>query len=169
MVTGTINVRDGSESDLPALTDLYNHYVRTSPATFDTEPFTAQARREWLSHYHPSGRHRLLVATRGDALLGYATSSPHRPKAAYATSVETSIYCHPDALGQGIGTLLYGHLFEVLRGEDVHRAFAGITMPNEPSVRLHRRFGFTDVGTFREVGRKYGRYWDTLWLGRPLP
>ncbi|MGW1978709.1 N-acetyltransferase family protein [Streptomyces sp. NPDC001889] len=101
-------------------------------------------------------------------LLGYATSSPLRPKAAYDTSVEVSVYCAPEAAGLGVGTLLYKSLFEALEGEDLHRAYAGITQPNEASTRLHTRFGFRPVGTYREVGRKFGRYWDITWYEKEL-
>ncbi|MGX1671511.1 N-acetyltransferase family protein [Streptomyces sp. NPDC055400] len=163
-------VRPGVEADLDALTDLYNHYVRETPITFDTAAFTPQERRPWLLSHLEDGRHRLLVAQERDfgRILGYATSSPFRAKAAYDTSVEVSVYCAPDAGGRGIGTLLYKALFEALAGEDVHRAYAGITQPNEASDRLHTRFGFTHVGTYREVGRKFGRYWDVAWYERPV-
>lgn len=164
----TVTVRAGRPDDLAALTDIYNHYVVNTHVTFDLEPFTVEQRREWLSHYRPAGRHRLFVAAEGDAVLGYATSSRFREKAAYATSVETTVYCRVDAVGRSIGSLLYAALFDALADEDVHRAYAGIALPNDASLALHRRFGFTDVGTYREVGRKFGRYWDVTWLERPL-
>ena len=161
-------VRRAAAEDVPALTELYNHYVVHSHATFDVEPFTVEQRREWFAHYADSGRHRLLVAVDDDAVVGYATSSRFRDKAAYGPSVETTVYCHPDATGRGIGVALYTELFRLLAAEDVHRAYAGIALPNDASIALHRRFGFTDVGTFAEVGRKFDRWWDVLWLQRPV-
>ncbi len=161
-------VRHARDSDLLALTEIYNHYVVRSPATFDLEPFTPEARREWLEHYRPAGRHQLLVAEDEHGLLGYATSSPFRPKPAYSTTVETTVYLHPEATGRGVGTLLYEELFARLGNEDVWRAVAGIVPPNEPSVRLHARLGFREVGRFTEVGRKFGRYWDVVWYEKPL-
>jgi phosphinothricin acetyltransferase len=83
--------------------------------------------------------------------------------------VETTVYLDPAATGRGVGSMLYQQLFTELQAEDVHRAFAGVALPNPASVALHRRFGFTDVGTFTEVGRKNGRWWDVLWLQRSLP
>ncbi|MET9510125.1 N-acetyltransferase family protein [Streptomyces flavidovirens] len=165
-----VQVRPGTEADLGALTDLYNHYVRETAITFDTTVFTPEQRRPWLRSHPEDGPHRLLVArdVRSDRILGYATSGPFRAKAAYATSVEVSVYCAPDAGGLGIGTLLYKALFEALEGEDVHRAYAGIAQPNEASARLHTRFGFRHVGTYREVGRKFGRYWDVAWYEKEL-
>jgi phosphinothricin acetyltransferase len=165
-----VQVRAGTEADLDALTELYNHYIRETAVTFDTTVFTPEQRRPWL-HSHPEdGPHRLLVArdVRSALILGYATSSPFRPKPAYSTSVEVSVYCAPDAAGRGIGTLLYKALFEALDGEDLHRAYAGIAQPNEASARLHARFGFRHVGTYREVGRKFGRYWDVAWYEKDL-
>ncbi|PBC63141.1 GNAT family N-acetyltransferase [Streptomyces sp. Tue6028] len=163
-------VRPGVEADLGALTDLYNHYVRETSITFDTAVFTPEARRSWLLSHPEDGPHRLMVATDADSqrLLGYATSSAFRPKPAYATSVEVTVYVAPDAGGRGIGTLLYESLFDALAGEDLHRAYAGIALPNEASVRLHERFGFQHVGTYREVGRKFGRYWDVAWYEKKL-
>jgi phosphinothricin acetyltransferase len=193
---GEVQVRAGVEADLPALTDLYNHYIRETSITFDLEPFTPDQRRPWLLSHPQDGPHRLLVAqettermknphkgpTHGPsagstapgpgqpagALLGYATSSAFRPKAAYAPSVEVTVYCAPHAGGRGIGTLLYKALFEALADEDVHRAYAGIAQPNEASHRLHTRFGFRHIGTFTEVGRKFGRYWDVAWYQKDL-
>jgi phosphinothricin acetyltransferase len=165
-----VQVRPGVEADLQALTDIYNHYIRETPVTFDTGVFTAEERRPWLLSHPEDGPHRLLVAqdTGTREVVGYATSSPFRAKPAYATSVEVSVYLAPHAGGRGIGTLLYKALFEALADEDLHRAYAGIAQPNEASVRLHERFGFRHVGTYREVGRKFGRYWDVAWYEKEL-
>jgi len=161
-------VRPASESDLGQLNDLYNHYVRETHITFDIAPITMARRLEWFDHYDVVGRHRLLVAVADDHVLGYASSSPYRPKEAYETSVEASIYLAPDVTGRGIGTALYSHLFDELDGEDVHRAYAGITLPNQASIALHEKFGFTHVGTYSEQGRKLGRYWDVAWYEKRL-
>ncbi|WP_411135037.1 GNAT family N-acetyltransferase [Streptomyces sp. C10] len=209
---GEVQVRAGADADLPALTDLYNHYIRETCITFDLEPFTPEQRRPWLLSHPQDGPHRLLVAQEATertknphngpvshpstgaeasgtghatalgaghaaasgagrpdgALLGYATSSAFRPKAAYAPSVEVTVYCAPHAAGRGVGTLLYKALFEALADEDVHRAYAGIAQPNEASTRLHTRFGFRHIGTYTEVGRKFGRYWDVAWYQKDL-
>ncbi|MEY9992025.1 phosphinothricin acetyltransferase [Streptomyces sp. V4I8] len=169
-----VQVRPGVESDLEVLTDIYNHYVRETPITFDTAAFTPEERRPWLLSHPEDGPHRLMVAAEpgpgGDSqrILGYATSSAFRPKPAYGTSVEVTVYLAPDAGRRGIGTLLYKALFEALAEEDLHRAYAGIVPPNEASTRLHERFGFRYVGTYREVGRKFGRYWDVAWYEKEL-
>ena len=160
-------MRAGRSDDLPALTEIYNHYVEHTHVTFDLEPFTVDERREWFGHYAETGRHRLLVAETADGVvLGYATSGRFRDKPAYGPSVETTVYCSTAAIGQGAGSALYAALFDALRGEDVHRAYAGVALPNDASLALHRRFGFTEIGTFREVGRKFDKWWDVTWLER---
>ncbi|MFF0222733.1 GNAT family N-acetyltransferase [Streptomyces sp. NPDC004629] len=165
-----VQVRAGAEGDLEALTDLYNHYVRETSITFDTAILTAEERRPWLLSHPEDGPYRLMVAVDADSqeILGYATSSPYRAKPAYGTSVETTVYVAPRAGRRGIGTLLYKALFAALAGQDLHRAYAGIAQPNTASTRLHERFGFRYVGTYREVGRKFGRYWDVAWYEKEL-
>ena len=161
-------VRSARAGDLPELTEIYNHYVSHTPITFDTEPFGAEARRGWFEQFGVAGRYRLVVAEEAGRVVGYAGSTRFRAKPAYLTSVETSIYLRTDAQGRGLGRRLYGALFEALRGEPVHRAYAGVTLPNPASLALHRRFGFTEIGTYREVGHKLGRYWDVAWFEKGL-
>lgn len=156
-------VRPAVREDLPRLTEIYNHYVVHTPITFDLEPVTADERRPWLAQFAETGPHRLFVAEEAGVVLGYAGSHQFRTKKAYDTTVETTIYCAPEATGRGIGPTLYAALFEALRGEDVRTAVAGITLPNPASIALHERFGFTVAGVMREVGWKFGRFWDVGW------
>ncbi len=161
-------VRRAERRDLARITEIYNHYVATTPITFDVAPYAEAEREPWLAQFAPRGRHQLFVAEREGRVIGYAGSMPFRPKAAYETSVELTIYVAPDERTRGVGPRLYGALFAALRGEDVHRLLAGITLPNEPSVRLHERLGFRAVGVYSEVGRKLGRYWDVGWWEKAL-
>jgi phosphinothricin acetyltransferase len=91
-----------------------------------------------------------------------------RPKAAYDTTVETTIYSSQESVGKGVGRKLYAGLFESLAGENVHRIVGGYTLPNAASAKLHEMFGFKSVGIFTEVGYKFGKYWDVAWMERPL-
>lgn len=161
-------IRAACPEDLPALTALYNHYVAESHCTFDATPLSIETRRVWFEQHAPSGPHRLLVAAEGDTLLGYASSSAHRPKPGYRTSVETSVYIAPEAHGKRLGTRLYTELFAQLAGENVHRALAGVALPNPASVALHLRMGFTELGVFDEVGIKFERYWSVQWFQKSL-
>jgi len=162
-------IRNAVVDDLPALTDIYNHYIVHTAITFDLFPFTADERRSWFDAHGTTGRYRLFVATDHDGrVLGYATTSPWRPKPAYETTVESSVYVHPLAIGRGCGHALYSALFQSIAGEDLHRIVAGISLPNDASIRLHEKFGFRSVGVFSGVGRKFQRYWDVAWFERPL-
>jgi phosphinothricin acetyltransferase len=159
-------VRRAERRDLARITQIYNHYVETTSITFDVQPYSEQEREPWFAQFAASGRHQLFVAESAGRVIGYAGSLQFKPKQAYETSVETTIYLAPDACARGIGPRLYEALFTALRGEDVHRLLAGITLPNEASVRLHERLGWKLVGTYTEVGRKLGRYWDVGWWER---
>jgi len=133
-------LRPAAAGDFVSRCDLYNRHVCESPVTFDTEAFTPEARRPWLESFFGRGRHRLVVGECGQRSLGYAC----------------------------LGTRPCRHLFDRLAGEDVHRAVAGITLPNLASVALHRRLGFAPVGVFEQVGYKFGRYWDVQWWQRAV-
>jgi phosphinothricin acetyltransferase len=161
-----MDVRPGEERDLEQLNELYNHYVRMSACTFDVEPITMDARRAWFADF--GGRYKLIVAAEDDAVLGYAASKSFRPKQAYETSVETSVYVRHDMHGRGLATRMYRALFDVLEGEDIHRVYAGITVPNPASFALHETFGFKQVAYFTEQGRKFENYWDVAWFEKEL-
>ena len=147
---------------------MYNHYIMETAITFDLETYTTDQRRPWFEKYGSNDRHRLLVAELGGTVVGYASSGEFRPRRAYDTTVETSVYLAPDATGKGIGRKLYAALFQALEGQDVHRAIAGITLPNPASVGLHEAFGFKLVGVMTECGHKFGRYHDVGWYEKAL-
>ncbi len=115
-------IRSGRIKDLPDITDIYNHYVRESWITFDVEPFTVEQRRPWFDTFAEEGPYRLLVAPGDGRLRGFTFSHRFRRKPAYDTSVETSIYMHPDDRECGLGRSLYERLMGILEREQVHRA-----------------------------------------------
>src|ERR1700757_4784098 len=125
-----IHIRSALRSDLPRLTEIYNHYVIHTPITFDLAPHAVEARVPWFEQFATTGRHRLLVAEENGVVVGYAGTTRFRNKAAYETSVETTVYCSHDALGRGIGSRLYAALFEAIAGEDIHGIIAGHTPPH---------------------------------------
>jgi phosphinothricin acetyltransferase len=163
-----MNIRPATINDLPRIVGVYNHYVVNTAITFDLDPVTVETRRPWFDQFAAAGRHQLLVAIEDDRLIGYAGTHQFRVKAAYDTTVETTIYCAPGATGQGLGRALYTALFDAIANEDIHTLIAGITLPNEASIALHHRFGFIEAGVMHAVGRKFDRYWDVAWLQRPL-
>ena len=160
-------IRPAEPKDLGAIVDIYNHYVTTTHFTFDTEPYTVETRRPWFDQFN-GARHRCLVLVGGGGVAGYANSAALKPKAAYETSVEVTIYLAPGATGRGAATPLYAALFSALKDQDVHRAYALIALPNDASIAFHKRFGFVEVAHLNEVGRKFDRYWDVAWFEKRL-
>jgi phosphinothricin acetyltransferase len=154
-------VRPAGDADLPPLAAIYDHEVAHGYATFDTEPQGLGPFEEKLA-----GPDHLLVGERDGEVLGYAYSAPFRTRAAYAATREVSVYLHPDAQGQGLGRLLYDDLLGRLDADGIHRALAGIALPNDASEALHRTVGFTLVGVFTEVGRKFDRWIDVAFYER---
>ncbi|MBV9569988.1 MAG: N-acetyltransferase [Alphaproteobacteria bacterium] len=163
-----LRIRRVQAADLPALLDIYNHYVLNTPITFDIEPRTLVQRREWFELFGTTGRYQCFVAEKDGIAVGWACSTRFKDREAYTTSVETSVYCAPDHVGHGLGRQLYATLFEALAEEDIHRAYGGITLPNEASVGLHIAMGFKHIGTQSEVGRKFGQFWDVALFQRRL-
>lgn len=163
-MSDSATIRQGTRDDLPAIVDIYNHYVAETHITFDVEPTSVAARSEWFDDFANHPNFQLFVATNANGVVGYAHSRSFRPKPAYSTSVETTVYLAPDAGGAGVGTRLYGALFEALATCDIHRAYGGIALPNEASKALHLKFGFEALCIMGEVGRKFDRYYDVQWF-----
>jgi phosphinothricin acetyltransferase len=159
----------GREGDLPAITAILNEAIVNSNATLSTEPVTLASRQEWFRRFSPAGPHRLFVARRGGQVLGYAASLPYREEAAFRETVEVSIALDAASRGQGVGSALYRTLLGDLAGEPVHVALAAIVLPNDASVALHSRAGFSEVGTVREYAVKNGRYLSSVWMERLFP
>lgn len=169
MTSNDLCIRAGQESDLARMVDIYNHYVTGTAITFHTEPFSIATRRDWFAQFAASGPHRLLVAETDEGVIGYASSTEFKPREAYRSSVETTIYLDHRNTRRGIGTALYGALLDALVAEpSTHRAYGGIALPNAASCTLHERAGFERVGVYREVGFKLGRYWDVAWYEKDL-
>jgi phosphinothricin acetyltransferase len=159
-------VRPAQPADLAAVAAIYAHAVRKSVATFDVEePPLAY----WQAKLDSTavGDHFLvahsLVAPDQTEVLGFAYSGRFRHRPAYARTRETSVYVAPAACGRGLGTRLYGALLDLLRQDPVHLVVAVVAQPNPASNGLHRKLGFTEVGTLDEVGFKFGSYVSTTW------
>ena len=139
--------------------------MRDTWISFELEaPDEAEMARRIADH---SVSHAWLVAETDGALAGYAYGSPHRTRAAYASSCDVAVYVDPAHARRGIGRALYAELLPLL-AERHHAAFAGIALPNEASIGLHEAMGFTPVGTYREVGWKLGGWRDVGWWQRLL-
>lgn len=168
MAETDVTVAPATEADLPGIVEIYNQSVANSIANFDTRPTSLDERRDWFERFSSSGPHRLLVARREDRVLGYACGHGYRAHEAFRETVEVSVSLDPSCRRQGVGTALYRDLLELLTHENVHVVLAGIALPNDASVALHRKFDFGEVGTFSEYAIKHGRYISSLWMQRLL-
>jgi len=160
-------VRPVEERDLEHISRIYAHYVAHTYLTFDLD---APSEAEWRARWHAArddGR-PWLVSTGEETVWGYATASAFRPKAAYRSTVETTVYLDPGATGRRLGRQLYEALLVEATARSFHLATAGIALPNDASVALHEGLGFTPVGTFCEVGHKLGQWRDVQWWQRAL-
>lgn len=159
-------IRPATPGDAEALLSIYRPFVLWTAVSFELQPpsvdeFGERIQRA-LEHW------AWLVAERDGTAIGYAYATPHRSRGGYQWSVETSVYLSEGSRGQGIGRALYEELMPILADKGYCHAYAGITLPNDASVALHRRMAFDAVGVFRSVGRKFGRWHDVSWWHRPL-
>lgn len=152
---------------MPQIATIYDHYVRHTYITFEKlPPSPEQWHHKWLAAQQAN--HPWMVGERAGTVCGYATALTFNPKPAYDPTVETSIYLHPERLGEGLGRGLYQRLLDEVDERDFHTAVAGIALPNERSIALHESLGFQLVGVFREVGHKLGDWRDVGWWQRAL-
>ncbi|MEV0262239.1 N-acetyltransferase family protein [Streptomyces sp. NPDC050617] len=164
-----IDILPAAARDLPGIVAIQNHTAATSHARFATGPQPMDERRAWFTQFADTGPYRMLVARRGEDVLGYACSQRFRDHDAFRETVEVSVGLGEGRQGQGLGTALYRALFGLLDDEPVHVVLAGIALPNDASAALHRKFGFEEVGTFREYAVKDGRYISSMWMQRLRP
>jgi phosphinothricin acetyltransferase len=163
-----ITVVDSTSAHLAAFSDIHEAAARESASTFDVEAHPIGWWEELLAAGDPEAGDFLLAALDGDRAVGYAKSGPHRAKASYATTRETTVYVAASHRGAGVGHALYGELLGRLDRLPLAMAVAGVTQPNPASDALHLAHGFELIGTFANVGVKFGRPWDVRWYQREL-
>ena len=154
-------VRPASAVDAEGILEIYNRAVTSTTDTFDLVPRTLEQQLAWLGDH--AGAHPAVVAVEGNGtVLGFGSLSPYRPRPAYATTVEDSVYVAESARGRGIGRALLVDLVRLGREHGFHSVVGRIVGHNEVSIGLHRACGFTEVGVEREVGRKFNRWLDVV-------
>lgn len=169
MIKGSdMEVRLGRLSDVWQITDIFNYYIEHTNARFETMPFSYENRQSWFSQFAGDSKHQLFVVVENENILGFACSQPYRATSAFEDTVEVTIYLAPEATGKGLGSILYSKLFDALVEQGVHRALSGVALPNDASLALHRRFGFREVGVFKEYAKKNGQYISSMWLEKAL-
>jgi L-amino acid N-acyltransferase YncA len=159
-------VRDASEDDAPACAAIYAPYVGETALSFEGEPPTPAQMAERIAAATPT--HAWVVLEDDDRVVGYAYGGPHQKRAAYRFSCEVSVYVEQGRRRSGSGRALYEALFERLAARGYLMAVAGMTLPNEASVGLHRAMGFEPVGVYRRIGWKLGAWHDVAWVQRAL-
>lgn len=153
-------------ADAEAIRAIYNAEVTSSTVTFDIVPRTVDGQRAWIEEHQ--GAHPAVVAVADGDVAGFGSLSPFRERAAYATTVEDSVYVDGRWRGRGVGRRLLGELVHLATRQGFHTVVARISGDNEPSIALHRAEGFALVGVEREVGRKFGRWIDVTVMQRML-
>lgn len=166
MTASGVRVRPATPSDLPAINAIYNFYVDTSPATFDLEHTTAEWRANWYAERTRRGL-PVLVADAGK-VAGWVCLSPWSPKAAYARTVDESIYIADAFRGRGAGRALLAAVVDEARRMDLHVVMAGVVACQEASLSPHRSLGFVEAGRYAHMGFKLGAWHDVVWLQRHL-
>jgi phosphinothricin acetyltransferase len=159
-------VRDASENDATACSAIYAPYVRETAISFEGAPPSPAQMAERIAA--ATRRHAWVVLEDDDRLVGYAYGGPHQERAAYRFSCEVSVYVEEGRRRAGSGRVLYEALFERLAARGYLMAVAGMTVPNEASVGLHRAMGFEPVGVYRRIGWKFGAWHDVAWTQRAL-
>jgi L-amino acid N-acyltransferase YncA len=162
----TSKIRFATLADASAVLEIYGPFCENSPISFEIErPAVMEIERRIRTTIE---RFPWLICEDENGVLGYAYAGPHLERAAYRWSVNVAIYISGKCRGQGFGTALYTVLFELLRIQGYFKAYAGITLPNPASIRLHQRLGFEPVGVYRKVGFKAGAWHDVSWWGLNL-
>lgn len=162
-----LTLRMATPEDAPAVTELYNWYVTHGTQTFQYEPSTVEEYRQNIAGVLRAAPF-LVACTAEGTLAGFACAHPWHTRRAFAWDVETTVYCDPGCVGQGVGRRLYTALLELLRRQGYMNAFALITRPNPQSEAFHRALGFTRYGVEKNSGYKFGRWLDLGYWALPL-
>ena len=161
MTAQPLTVREATAADAAACAAIYTPYVTETAVSFESVPPTPDEMAERIAATVQT--HAWLVLTDGQQVVGYAYGGPFKAREAYRWSCEVSVYLDRGHQGRGGGRMLYAALFERLAGRGYRTAVAGMTLPNEASVGLHRALGFEPVGTYRRIGYKFGQWRDVAW------
>ena len=161
-----MQLRLARPDDAEATREIYNTEVTGSTVTFDLVPRSVEEQRLWIEDR--SGAMAVLVAEVAGSVVGFGSLSPYRPRPAYSTTVEDSVYVHRDEQRSGVGRALLSELVDVAGTRGFHTVMARIVGGHDASIGLHRSLGFEMVGIEREVGRKFGRWLDVVVMQRML-
>lgn len=163
MPPDSISIRQARESDIPGILEIYNDAILNTTALYTYEPFTLPMMQQWFAEKTAKDL-PVFVAADQAGVAGFASYGPFRPWPAYKYSVEHSIYVHRDQRGKGIAKKLLRTLIDHATASSLHTIVAGIDSQNEVSINLHKQFGFTTTGHIGQVGYKFGRWLDLVFM-----
>jgi phosphinothricin acetyltransferase len=156
-------IRLAEDADLQDINDIYNYYVPRSTCTYQLEPEPIEGRVEWFRQ-HPADRYPVIVAVLDGVIAGWGSLSPFRPRAAYAPTVEASVYIHHDFHRRGLGRLILEDLIHRARKAGFHSLIGGASADQTASIALQESMGFQKVAHLVEVGLKFGKRLDVVYL-----
>src|SRR5262245_4882225 len=158
------NLREATEEDLPAILTIYNDAIETTTAVFNYRPHTLHMRHEWFQAKRSANLAVVVAGVNGAGVIGFATYGPFRAWPAYKYTIEHSVYVAAQARRLGVGRVLVKEMVSIARKNRMHSVIAGIVSDNLPSLKLHRSLGFVDAGCLHQVGFKFGRWLDLMFL-----
>ena len=167
MAVRSITVRDASEDDVPGILAIYNEVIATSTAVYRDSPATLDDRRQWFDARR-AGSYPVLVAVDDSGILGFASYGDFRAWPGYRFSVEHTVHIRLDQRGRGVGTQLMQALIQRAIEQGKHVMIGGVDAENESSLRFHERLGFVRTANLRQVGFKFGRWLDLVFVQRIL-
>jgi L-amino acid N-acyltransferase YncA len=159
-----VHIRDAAPADLATITAIYNDAVESTTAIWNETAVDLDDRAAWLATRTGQGHPVLVAVDETDSVLGYATFGPWRPHSGYRHTVELSVYVRSDQQGRGLGSALMLALIERASSQGVHVMVAAVESGNAGSIRLHEKVGFARVGLLPQVGTKFGRWLDLVFL-----
>ncbi|WP_424466668.1 N-acetyltransferase family protein [Pseudoclavibacter helvolus] len=160
----TTTIRDATVDDIPAITEIYNEDILTTTVSWNASPVDDNNRLEWLARQTAAGNPVLVTVNAAGAVLGYATYGDFRPFDGYRHTVEHAVYLRSSARGNGLGKALVRAVIDHARAAGKHALVAAIDADNAASIALHERLGFTHAGRLDQVGTKFGRWLDVVFL-----
>jgi len=158
-----ITIRTATEEDIPTLLEIYNDIIINTTAVWHEEPHTLAMRQDWFTLKKEQG-FPVFVAEENKEVIGFSTIGPFRPWFGYRYTVENSVYVATNSRGKGVANILMPPLIVASKQLGLHAIVAGIEAENEPSIALHKKFGFIEVAHFKEVGFKFNRWMDLKFL-----